>query len=487
MAAISGERLPEDITRAKAMAEVVAAPIAAGPVEPTAASIKAMPCPGWFRDAKFGIWSHWGPGCITGVSQNYAREMYHEGSPAWQYNLEHFGDPLTVGYKDVLKYWTAANWDPDGLMKKYKAAGARYFVAMGRHHDGVDCYDSKYTPWNSVNIGPKKDVAGLWREASIKEGLRFGMSFHPHDHYYREDQKNNRRGPYDTSDPKYWSLYVPPPGTPGGDQEFKDGVYARIKDALDKYQPDLLYFDGGIPDPNARGFKLMAHFYNSNLKHHGGHNEAVLCLKSDEGGVKDLERAEMKQITGQPWQTDTSESGWFYLDESVAADELFTIHRSSTTMLHLLIDIVSKNGNLLMNIPQRADGTIDEHCEVLLADFAAWMKINREAIFETRPWVIYGEGPSQLPRSQLNDLKSPMTSKDIRFTIKNTVLYAFVLGLPKETIAIKSLASGKIASLTLLGSNAKLDWKQTVEALEIQPVAKWPCQHAVVFKIMLKQ
>ena len=485
MAALSGERLPEDIARAKLTAEVVAAPIEAGPVEPNAASIKTVQCPDWFRDAKFGIWSHWGPGCITGVSQNYAREMYNEGSPAYKYNLEKFGDPLTVGYKDVLKYWTAAKWDPQGLMKRYKAAGARYFVSMGRHHDGVDCYDSKYTPWNSVNVGPKKDVAGLWREAAMKEGLRFGLSFHPHDHYYREDQKNNKRGPYDTSDPKYWSLYVPPPGTPGGDNEFRDGVYARIKDAIDKYHTDLLYFDGGIPDAETRGFKLMAHFYNNNIKHHGGRNEAVLCLKSDQGGVKDLERGEMKTITEQPWQTDTSESGWFYLDESVAADELFTFHRSSTTMLHMLIDIVSKNGNLLMNIPQRADGTIDEHCEILLDDFAAWMKINSEAILETRPWRIYGEGPSQLPRSHLNDLKSPMTSKDIRFTTKGNMHYALVLGLPRETVRIKSLAGENIASVTLLGSDTKLDWTQVADALDIQPITNWPCQHAVVFAIKL--
>ena len=485
-AARAAERPPEDMARAKATAEVVAEPIQAGPVKPSEASIKSIPCPEWFRDAKFGIWSHWGPGCISGVSQNYAREMYAEGSPAYKYHCEHFGDPAKVGYKDILKYWTAAHWDPDGLMKRYKAAGARYFVSMGRHHDGVDCYDSKYTPWNSMKVGPKRDVAGLWQAAAKMEGMRFGLSFHPHDFYYWEDQKNNKKGPYDTSDPKYWSLYVPPRGTPGADKEFKDGVYARIKDAIDKYNPDLLYFDGGIPDAESRGFKLMAHFYNRNINRHDGVNQAVLCLKSDQGGVKDLERAEMKTITAQPWQTDTSESGWFYLDEPAAADELFTFHRSSTTMLHMLIDIVSKNGNLLMNIPQRADGTIDEHCEILLDDFAAWMKINSEAIFATRPWLIYGEGPSQLPRSNLNDLKSPMTSKDIRFTTKGDVLYAIVLGWPRDgKSVIRSLArpAGEVATVSLLGHSGKLDWRQTAGGLVVELPAEKPCDHAIVFKI----
>lgn len=487
----AGERPAEDIARAKATAEVVAGPIESGPVEPDAASIKMIQCPEWFRDAKFGIWSHWGPCSISGVEQNYAREMYREGSYAYQYHVQHFGDPSKVGYKDILKYWTASKWDPQGLMKKYKAAGARYFVSMGRFHDNVDCYDSKYTPWNSVNIGPKKDVAGLWREAAMKEGLRFGLSFHPHDFYYWEGQKANKKGPCDTSDPKYWSLYVPPRGTPGADKEFKDGVYARIKDALDTYHPDVLYFDGGIPDAENRGFKLMAHFFNSNIKRNGGQNEAVLCLKTDQGGVKDLERGHMKELTSQPWQCDTSESSWFYEDEPAAADELYTIHKSSTTMLHALADIVSKNGNLLMNIPQRADGTIDEHCEILLADFAAWMKINSEAIFETRPWRIYGEGPSQLPRGHtydlnLNDIKTPMTSRDVRFTTKGDVLYAIVCGWPGDRkVTIRSLATpgGQLAAISLLGYSGNLEWQQTDDGLVVTLPTEKPCDHAVVLKI----
>jgi len=489
--AFAVERTSEDIDRAKICAAVVAGPIEVGPVEPNEASIKAIKCPEWFRDAKFGIWSHWGPGCISGVDQNYAREMYRVGSWAYKYHVEHFGDPTKVGYKDILKYWTAANWDPDALMKKYKAAGARYFVSMGRHHDGVDCYDSQYTPWNSVKVGPHKDVGGLWQQAAIKEGLRFGFSFHPHDFYYWEGQNQNQpKLVFDTSDPKYWSLYVPPRGTPGAEAEFKDGVYARIKDAVDKYHPDLLYFDGGIPDPNERGYKLMAHFYNSNVKRNGGTNEAVLCLKSDQGGVKDLERGEMKTITENPWQTDTSESGWFYLDEPAAADELYTFHRSSTTMLHMLIDIVSKNGNLLMNIPQRADGTIDEHCENLLAEFATWMKINREAIFETRPWVIYGEGPSQLPRSNLNDLKSPLTSKDFRFTTRGHTLYAIMCGWPAGGQAvIRSLgkdskcSAAEIKELRLLGCQQKLKWTRTGGELQIKLPPQKPGDGAYVFKI----
>ena len=479
-----------DLQRIKDAAAVVAGPIAAGPVAATAQAIQAVPCPDWFRDAKFGIWSHWGPGCISGVDQNYAREMYHTPTPAYRYHVKHFGDPNVVGYKDILKYWTAEKWDPEGLMKLYKAAGAKYFVSMGRHHDNVDLYDSQYTYWNSVNIGPKKDVAGLWRQAALKAGLRFGLSFHPHSGYYREGMREKTQagwkdhGPFDTGDPQYWSLYLPPEGTPGRDEEFSNGVYARIKDAIDKYQPDLLYFDGGLP--GALGPKLMAHYFNSNMARHSGINEGLFTVKSDQSSVKDLERAEMKELTAQVWQCDTSESSWFYMDEPAAADELYTFHRSPTTMLHLLIDIVSKNGNLLMNIPQRADGTMDEHCEIMLAEFADWMKINGDAIFGTRPWGIYGEGPSELPRSNLNDLKSPMTSRDIRFTTKGNVLYAFVLGWPRDhRVTIRSLAkpAGTIAAINLLGCSETLDWKQTDNALEITLPSKKPCDHAITFKI----
>ena len=475
-------RPPEDLQRIQAAAAVAAGPIASGPIEPTSDSIRAVPCPEWFRNAKFGIWSHWGPGCISGVDQNYASTMYRSGTPANKYHVAHFGDPNVVGYKDILKYWTAAKWDPEGLMKLYKEAGAKYFVSMGRHHDNVDCYDSQYTYWNSMNIGPKKDVAGLWLKAAQKEGLRFGLSFHPHDGYYPVKKKDTN--PYDTRDPKYWSLYLSPEGTPGREEEFNNGVYARIKDAIDKYHPDLLYFDGGLPWP--LGPKLMAHYINDNIARHGGNNEGLYTCKSDQSSVKDLERGGMRALVPGVWQCDTSESGWFYMDEPAVQDELYTFHRSSTTMLHMLIDIVSKNGNLLMNIPQRADGTIDEHSEIMLADFADWMKINGEAIFDTRPWGIYGEGPSQLPRSNYNDLKNPLTSADIRFSTKGNTLYSFVLGWPRGgTVTIRSLAkpAGAIGSISLLGSTQKLKWQQTDKALVIQLPVEKPCQHAITFKI----
>jgi alpha-L-fucosidase len=230
----------------------------------------------------------------------------------------------------------------------------------------------------------------------------------------------------------------------------------------------------------------MAHYFNSNMARHGGTNEGLFTVKSDQSSVLDLERKVRKELTSQVWQCDTSESSWFYMDEPAAADELFTIHKSPTTMLHCLIDIVSKNGNLLMNIPQRADGTIDEHCEILLEEFAEWMKVNSEGIFGTRPWGIYGEGPSQLPRSRMNDLKTPMTSRDIRFTTKGDVLYAFVLGWPRDhTVTIRSLAkpAGPIANVSLLGCPDKLDWQQTDESLVIHLPDRKPSDHAVTFKI----
>jgi alpha-L-fucosidase len=492
-AARAAERPAEDAVRARRMAAIVQEPVESGPVEPTSAAIKNVPCPAWFRDAKFGIWSHWGPNCFSGVEQNYAKEMYRQGSPAYKYHMEHFGDPAKVGFKDVIKYYDAAKWDPDALMKKYKAAGARYFVSLARYHDNFDMYDSSFTPWNSVNYGPKKDIAGLWRQAALKQGLRFGLSFHPNPTFFWEGQfQNKTKVDYDTADPKYWSLYDPPPGTPGFGEEFADNVYARTKEAIDKYQPDVLYFDGGIPDGPNRGLKLISHFYNSSIKHHGGTNAAVLTVKSNDGGVLDLERSHAPKLVTRQWQCDTAEAGWFWLNDDVInqSGDKHIKHKSSTTMLHALADIVSKNGNLLMNIALKSDGTLDRYGETLLDDFAAWMKINSEAIFGTRPFVIYGEGPTQLPGSGANELKQPMTAKDFRFTTKGDALYVIMCGWPTGGQAViasladgSPLVTGTIRSLRLLGHPGKLSWKRTKEGLVIPLPDQKPCEHAYVFKI----
>lgn len=489
----AGERPAEDKALAKRLAAVVQEPVESGPVEPTSASIKNRSCPEWFRDAKFGIWSHWGPNCFSGVEQNYAKEMYRQGSPAYKYHMEHFGDPAKVGFKDILHHFDAARWDPDALMKKYKAAGARYFVSLARYHDNFDMYHSSFTPWNSVNYGPKKDVAGLWRQAALKEGLHFGLSFHPNPTFFWEGQSENRtKVDYDTADPRYWSLYDPPPGTPGFGEEFADNVYARTKEAIDKYQPDVLYFDGGIPDGPNRGLKLISHFYNSNIHRHGGTNEAVMTVKSNDGGVLDLERSHAPKLVARQWQCDTAEAGWFWLSDDVInhSGDRHIKHKSSTTMLHALADIVSKNGNLLLNIALKADGTLDPYGEALLDDFAAWMKTNSEAIFGTRPFVVYGEGPTQLPGNGANELKQPMTSKDFRFTTKGDILYAIMCGWPSGGQAvIASLADGSpvvtgtISSLQLLGHPGELPWKRTKEGLVITLPDKRPCEHAYVFKI----
>jgi len=489
----AAERLPEDLARARQMAAVVQQPIASGPVLPDAASIKSVPCPEWFRDAKFGIWSHWGPNCFSGVEQNYAKEMYRQGSPAYKYHREHLGDPATVGFKDVLQYFTAARWDPAALMKKYKAAGARYFVSLARYHDNFDMYDSALTPWNSVNYGPKKNVVGLWRQAALKEGLRFGLSFHPNPTFFWEGQSENQtKVDYDTADPRYWSLYNPPPGTPGFGEEFADNVYARTKEAIDKYQPDVLYFDGGIPDGPKRGLKLIAHYYNSNIQHHGGTNAAVLTVKSNDGGVLDLERSHAPKLVARQWQCDTAEAGWFWLNDEVInqSGDKHIKHKSSTTMLHALADIVSKNGNLLLNIALKSDGTLDPYGETLLDDFAAWMKINSEAIFETRPFVIYGEGPTRLPGNGANELKHPMTAQDFRFTTKGDTLYAIMCGWPAGGQAViaaladgSPVVTGTMRSLQLLGHPGELSWKRTQNGLVITLPDHKPCEHACVFRI----
>ncbi len=488
------KRLPEDIERAKQCAAVFEGPIESGPVEPTKESILKMECPDWFKDAKFGIWSHWGPCSVSEFSSNYGRDMYIPHLWGHKEHVKRFGHPTVVGYKDIIKYWTAENWEPEKLMKKYKAAGARYFVSIARHHDNFDLYDSKYTPWNSVNMGPKKDVVGIWRKAALKEGLRFGLSVHERDDYFWNYRVHPNPKKYDSYNSDYWSLYLAPPEIPGAKKEFLDGFYARLKDALDKYHPDLLYFDGGIGGGESHGYKILAHYFNSNIKRNGGVNQAVLNTKKGGGGVLDLERHVMNDIYPKPWQDDTSSAGWYYMRQEATENELYAMNRSSTTLLHLLIDVVSKNGNLLLNIPQKADGTLDEHGEILLEDFAEWMAINDVAIFETRPWKVFGEGPGRPQghdprRDRCREWKTPMTSKDIRFTQSKDgkTVYMFVLGVPRDTIRVKSMANENIAAIRLLGSKREIEWRQTGNELEIDLLSKYPCRHSVVFEVTLKE
>jgi alpha-L-fucosidase len=474
-------------------------PLLPGPFQGNVESLKQYQTPDWFRDAKFGIWSHWGPQSFPDEGEWNGRHMYEEGSDDYKDHLKRFGHPSKFGYKDILPLWKAERWDPDRLMKLYKAAGAHYFFAQAVHHDNFDNWNSKYHKWNSVNLGPKKDIVGLWQKAARKQGLRFGVSEHLGASFtwfqgsHGADKDGPYAGvPYDGANPAYWDLYHLPakPGDSGwytNDPRWIQEWYARIYDLIDQYKPDLLYSDGGLPFKGA-GMNIVAQLYNLSVQQNQGKLEAVYCCKKDYSGtdyyngvcVQDVERGGMNDIQPFVWQTDTSTGAWFYNKNQG--------YKSSDEVIHTLMDIVSKNGNLLLNIVQYADGSLPPEMETFLKEMAAWMKINDEAVFGTRPWTIYGEGPTTAKQGAFKD-DITYTGRDIRFTRKGSDLYATTLGVPTKQVVIRALSSnsplvtGSIQKVVLLGYDGDLPMQRTAEGLILQLPDALPLKSTLCFKI----
>jgi len=480
--------------------------IADGPFEPTWESLKRYRCPEWFRDAKLGIWAICGPQSVPECGDWYARHMYVEGHRQYKYHVQRFGHPSKFGYKDLAALWKAEKFDPDRLMGLYRRAGAKYFVVLANHHDNWDNWNSKYHRWNSVNVGPKKDIVGLWRKAALKHGLRFGVTEHLARCYswFNTNKGSDKKGPlagvpYDGRDPNYVDLYLPPhddtsasyPKNPP--EWWKRQWFYRIRDLVDTYRPDLVYTDGSVPF-GAVGRSLIAHFYNANMQWHGGKLEAVYNLKdwshrTDHGqyvdgiGVQDVERGVLRGVKGEPWQTDTCIGNWYY--------KTGIRYKPAGMVLCLLADIVSKNGNLLLNIPLRHDGTIDAEEEKILKEMAAWIAVNGEAIYGTRPWKTFGEGPHKAGGGHFGERRfGGMTAGDIRFTTKGRALYAIAMGWPVSgKLTIRSLArpagrtGNRITSVRLLGHDGDLKYTQDEGGLTVALPAKRPCEHAVALRI----
>ncbi len=472
--------------------------LAPGPFEATEDSLRRYRCPDWFRDAKFGIWAVWGPQSVPMQGDWYARNLYLEGSRHNRWHVEHHGHPSTNGFKDVILLWKAEKWEPDRLMELYKKAGAKYFCTIAMHHDNFDCWDSKFQRWNSVRMGPKRDIAGEWKRAAEKHGLRFGMTEHLAASwwFYGAAKGADTNGPlagvpYDGADPKfadlYWTGNAKPDGhyyLPNAPDAVKRAWFERVKDMIDRYHPDLLYSDSPLPYPDEYGRGLLAHFYNDSAARHGGACEAVYTCKQDAEGrwVRDLERGVMDAIRDEPWQTDTCVGGWYY-DETLLANRRY---KSATTVIQMLADNVSKNGNLLLNFPPRPDGTLDDEELKTLDQLAAWMDVNGEAIFGTRPWKICGEGARKVRGGGFNEDSLRYTARDIRFTTKGDTLYALALGWPADgRLVVRSLTapSGKIAGVALLGHSGRLEWTQTAEGLVVTLPARRPCEHVWAFRI----
>ncbi|MFC2098137.1 alpha-L-fucosidase [Bacteroidota bacterium] len=488
--------------------------------KPSWESLKQYECPQWYRDAKFGIWAHWGPQSVPELTDWYARFLYisqREGGESdwlkrniprtYQYHLENYGHPSEFGHKDICNLFTASKFDPDRLLDLYARAGAEYFVALANHHDNYDNWNSKYQAWNSMNVGPKKDLIGMWEKATRAQGLRFGVSSHCASawRWFEVSRGSDPDGPmkgvpYDGNltkadgKGKWWEgldpadLYCRPhkPGEPA-DEAYLKNYYNRITDLLESYRPDLIYFDGGLPFGDV-GLNLVANYYNSNTLWNDGSLEAVVNLKRvpekrRSSVVNDIERGQAENIEPWPWQTDTCIGGWYYVKDIQ--------YKTAAQVVPMLADIVSKNGNLLLGVPQRGDGSIDSLEQAFLEEMAAWMSINKEAIFGTRPWTTFGEGPTRVQGGQKNEAANMRgyTAEDIRFTTKDNSLYAILLGWPEKEILITSLPQsnklwfGKINNVELLGSKKILAWKQDEEGLTVQMPKEKPCHHAYALKI----
>ena len=474
--------------------------VSEGPFKPTDESLKQYQYPEWFRDAKFGIWSHWGPQAVPRQGDWYARRMYQEKDSAYKYHLKHYGHPSEFGYKDIIPLWKAERWDPDKLMELYKKAGAKYFVSMGTHHDNFFLWNSKLNKWNAVNMGPKKDVVGIWQQAAKKQGLKFGVSEHLGASFtwfqtaHGSDKEGPKAGvPYDgtnldnqdlyhakaTADDKEWLTKNP---------AFQLEWYRSIKELVDNYQPDLLYSDSRMPFEDV-GRTLISHFYNQDIAKNNGKLEAVYTCKQISGGlwVEDVERGVKDTVSQYPWQTDTSIGDWYYRTNQK--------YKTSTEVIQMLVDIVSKNGNLLINVVQTPEGDLEPDMLKILEEIGIWTSANGEGIYGSRPWKIYGEKPADNPEKKLGrfDENFGYSSKDIRFTTKGNILYAYCLGKPESDIMIKSLAkSGKsgdkpVASITMVGSKEKISWKQTAVALVIKKPETMPAWQVIGFKIEFKK
>ncbi len=489
--------------------------IAEGPFQGNRESLERYQIPEWFQDAKFGIWAHWGP--QSGIEQGdwYARNMYIQGSRQYNYQVKTYGHPSKMGYKDLCPKWKADDFDPEHLISLYKRAGAKYFMSMGVHHDNFDLWNSKYTRWNAVKVGPHRDIVGLWRKAALAQGLKFGVSEHLWISYkwfavsHGSDRTGSLKGvPYDGTNPAYASLYHDAYcarwayddtsrefgwNDDGIPERWKQQWFRRIKDLVDHYQPDLLYTDGAMPFENY-GASIVANLYNLSAKRNGGSVEAVYTSKRPEDCatgtcVLDLERGIANEIRPAHWQTDTCIGGWHY-DINV-----FNRHRYKTpkTVIDMLVDIVSQNGNLMLNFPLPNNGVLDSDEMKVLEAITAWMDVNGEGIFSTRPWKVYGEGPSMKtvqPGGGFNEKSlKPFTAEDVRFTAKGRVLYAFIMGWPENEVLVHSLGTasaalaGMVGRVELLGHKGPVSWVQEPTGLRVRMPPEKPSDYAVALKV----
>ncbi|MFG0291338.1 MAG: alpha-L-fucosidase [Rhodopirellula sp. JB044] len=474
------------------------------PFRPTWESLEQYECPEWFRDAKFGIYAHWGIYSASMGTRNtdwYGRNMYVKGHPNRLFHEETYGPVSEHGYKDLIPRFTAEKFDADQWADLYVESGAKFAGPVAEHSDGFSMWDSKVNPFNAAAMGPTRDVVAEMKTAIEKRGMKFVTSMHHSWHWgwFPTWDENT-----DTTDPEFRALYGPIlPATaqkmaltgrrdnnmvihPRPTPQFEEQWLNKIREVVQGYSPDLLWFDNRMQTltEDVR-LKMASEFYNHAI---AGGQEPVLTFKRPDmklgTGTVDLERARMPDIYPEPWLTDTSisASSWSYADDITYYD--------ANRIVDDLVDIVSKNGCLLLNIAPHPDGTIPKEQQQILREVGAWLKINGEAIYGSRPWLVFGEGPSQTPTGHLADQHfQGFQGEDIRFTTQGNTLYAIALGKPTSgnTVTVHQLSSAlmseTIDDVRLLGYDGSLRWQQSTEGLSIELPSDLQLEHAFVFRI----
>ena len=448
---------------------------------PTLESLRQYETPDWYLDAKFGIYCHWNAYSASKSADNgwYARHMYEQGSGAYQDHLKNWGHPSQVGYKDVIKAWNPDKFDAAKWIALFQNAGAKYVMTMAVHHDNFDFWDSRYQPkWNSLHYGPKIDVCRAMREACLNAGLRWGARTHLARSYswFQTNKGCDASGPYqgvpyDGNLAEYEDLYhekTRPEQIGGEYNQIRHPLLPsdkwvalwqnRIIDLIDRYHPDHLYFDGAVPfmhDQGQAGLEVIAHFYNHNAAMHNGRNEGVMVIKEgrDHGfyyeGISSvvLERSREENIVYPARETEDSVGPWFY-------DGNPENYRSSQSLLHEMVDVVSKNCNFVLNVPPKPDGTFDEPCLKILSDFGTWLAKHEQAIYGTRPWGTFGEENVRFTTQQSPD--------------KALKLFAILLDKPPGKVLLQSLRLCNASQIQAVRMNGEsLRWECTPAGLEI--------------------